>query len=794
MRYSGLTGACINCMSFNNMIALALQGVPFEYRVQRYAFETNWSNGEVVQRGTGANYGDGFLRPGFTYKELVKYLYARACEHSEINADIDAILTRDWKIKVAASIVPRGLETDARFYESLLEELYAVLREKYSFEVARALGVTKLSDEVMMSISNEMDTIIGKGSANVSTENSVVKHIGKLIGSVLLALKDTIDYAVELRVTNARLPSELYSQSAAIDTIVDDFAVEAQNFANALTQSAAFTAVVVALGSLRDTNAGLIAGALLGVWNIGVSFGTMTNVSRYKNRNEEARRNIFDKKFNRVMKSVFSSMTRDQRDQFNGLNEDPFIASLNHYSSVFVRKCRYYNVPEANIVTYENAYEDFKRSKKDQTRTVAFMHLLVTKFIAGIFHESSYLQEDLVNIYKELNDMLDLAKKAPSNGIAGALEIYRNLLSFKPALEASIQRGAIEYGFLRSCAWHQTALPVSLKFILSPILGRAAIGAKTLVALKGVESLRSADPSVEKTFSRPIRDLTELYFATKESESSSMVILSSYMTFSLSWVFSIIRVIEISSPRIEAGDLEGQSDYEWLRTLINVAQWASLGTLLGAFIAVFHFFRKLKHLFGLISALARQRRDPRIQKAISVARSQEFITIVRFLSVVGSSAGLTLWIVVGTWNIGLDRIIVSFIALGGVALAIASALLFVLFEFSVRYSLEPRLGRVVSIDATLLLLRFYIGVKHLIFCLLNALQLCEPFREEIEQIKNSYSVSAHTLELETAQVVEKDTWEYTAREFLHKYRFDTVFAADRFGTIVQHIQSGNKMD
>ena len=79
-------------------------------------------------------------------------------------------------------------------------------------------------------------------------------------------------------------------------------------------------------------------------------------------------------------------------------------------------------------------------------------------------------------------------------------------------------------------------------------------------------------------------------------------------------------------------------------------------------------------------------------------------------------------------------------------------------------------------------------------CFSYALQLCEPFRGEIEQIKNSFTRSAHALELETAQVIEKDTWEYTAREFLHKYRFDTVFAADRFGTIVQHIQSGNKMD
>jgi hypothetical protein len=34
------------------------------------------------------------------------------------------------------------------------------------------------------------------------------------------------------------------------------------------------------------------------------------------------------------------------------------------------------------------------------------------------------------------------------------------------------------------------------------------------------------------------------------------------------------------------------------------------------------------------------------------------------------------------------------------------------------------------------------------------------------------------------------SWEYTARMFLHQYRFDAVFAADRFGSILQYIQSG----
>jgi hypothetical protein len=368
--------------------------------------------------------------------------------------------------------------------------------------------------------------------------------------------------------------------------------------------------------------------------------------------------------------------------------------SLEHYSSIFIQKCRYYDKPESDITTFKNDYDEFKRSKIDQTNTVACMNTLITKYIVSMFHESSYLQEDLVNVYKELNDILDLTMKSPSKGVSGAVDVYRKLLAFKPALSASIQRGDIKHGFQRSCAWHQTVLPVSIKFILGPILGRALIGGKTLAVLKGVESLRSAEPSVTKTLSRPIRDMTELYHATKESEVSSMMILSAYITFSFSLFISIVRVIDISGPR----GLDSTSDLTWVRTLLTVAQWASLGTLLGAFIAVFHFYRKLKHLFGLDSTLARRRLDPRLRTVISVTRTQEFITMIRFLSVVGSSAALALFIAGSTGDIGINPQTVSYIAMGGVGFAILSAFLFIVFEFSIRYNLEPRLGQIVSID------------------------------------------------------------------------------------------------
>jgi hypothetical protein len=71
-------------------------------------------------------------------------------------------------------------------------------------------------------------------------------------------------------------------------------------------------------------------------------------------------------------------------------------------------------------------------------------------------------------------------------------------------------------------------------------------------------------------------------------------------------------------------------------------------------------------------------------------------------------------------------------------------------------------------------------------------QVCEPFRAQIEELKASYTKQSQEITLENDVELETEAWEYTAREFLDQYRFDTVFAADRFGTILQHLQSGNK--
>mmetsp|Transcript_22509 Transcript_22509/g.46731 ORF Transcript_22509/g.46731 Transcript_22509/m.46731 type:complete len:97 (+) Transcript_22509:434-724(+) len=63
---------------------------------------------------------------------------------------------------------------------------------------------------------------------------------------------------------------------------------------------------------------------------------------------------------------------------------------------------------------------------------------------------------------------------------------------------------------------------------------------------------------------------------------------------------------------------------------------------------------------------------------------------------------------------------------------------------------------------------------------------------ELESIRNDLSIPRNNVE--ATEVQDRETWEYVAREFVHRYRFDTVFQADRFGNIYHFIQSGYLAD
>jgi len=100
------------------------------------------------------------------------------------------------------------------------------------------------------------------------------------------------------------------------------------------------------------------------------------------------------------------------------------------------------------------------------------------------------------------------------------------------------------------------------------------------------------------------------------------------------------------------------------------------------------------------------------------------------------------------------------IAIGSIGCALSSAFLCIIIEYRIRYDLPVRLGECI----------------------------CEAFRLEIEVMHKDLSKSMN--DIDTKQSQERETWEYVARAFSQKYRFDSVFGPSHFGSILQYIHGG----
>ena len=769
MRYSGLTGACINAMLFNNFIKQANNGVPFVDRFREYSIETNWSNGEVVQRGTGSNYGeDGFLRPGFSYECVLDYLHSKVIESQESGQDLNSVLSRDWKIKLAASLVPRGMALNEKFINALYLQLHRHVFNKMLRETAGDWRIggealehalkARLEDtkDQRESVDNDSfwNTFLSGLAVDEQTINMLEETHIVVAKRLDLVCSQVIEYAKKAHLYNERISSELYNQPKSVDSVIDDFAVEAQNFANSLIQSAAFSSGALAF-RLMNANISNIFSAILAGLNIGISFGTMTNVARYKIRNEEARIIFAEEKMLGVMKGVFSVMDRKQQDSVP-VSNNPFVISLEQQVSTFLQSAEYYDYKEP--VEFIAAYRRLKSNINDPKEIHAFMDLLTMKFIVDTYHVNSYVQESLVNIYKTLDDMYSLLTQDinRATGVSEARLLFDRLTNFREDLEGTLQRGATRWGFVKRRPLSQWDCTAVFKYFYSLfccstrfcVLPTAPISTACLSIIKHARYLSSLHDS--QILRREIRDLEGVYWATRESDNASLIFMSSYLVFVSSIVFTIARIFDI-------------------KVLEDIAFWATAASGIGAILAMFHLWRKFKILVGLMITLGQKNKAAKtradrfdIQKVCNVTFTQVLLTLMRLFSASAAAVALPWSVAVNGFsgNLRMDGSIPFWIALGAVCTAIASTLFFFVVEYVVRYNLPPNLGEFV----------------------------CESFRQEIEGMYLVLSIRQN--DIDTKQVQERETWEYVAREFLHQYRFDAVFAADRFGSILQYLQSG----
>lgn len=481
-------------------------------------------------------------------------------------------------------------------------------------------------------------------------------------------------------------------------------------------------------------------------------------MSRYKIRNEEARVVFKEKRFHILKETVFSLLNRKTRKTIQR-QYDPVLARLKDSARRFRSTAIYQSFEEP--VAFDDLFRTVLQDGYNVSKLKLFKRYVAQELIADTYHVNSYVQESLVHVYRNVEEMISLISK-PKNDVertnSKTKELFVYLVHFENRLERSLQRGPVLWGFLKSRRFVHWDMSIVVRYFYSLLwtfipVGNCAIAPiehQTAIVLRQLRSL--SNDHEKKCLRREIRDVESLYWATRESDIASLIFVSSFLTFVTSIIFSVARLVGI--------------EY-----LVNLAFFSAAASALGAILAVFHLIRKFFILLRLWILLwikgnkinAPFRRDLQLVRRVTL--TQILLTVARLGA--SSAAAVALPLSVAEIAYG-DRIqspagLSLWFAFGSIVAALGSTIVFLLVEYVVRYRLSTELGPF----------------------------LCYLFREEIAAIYAELTVEPSNT-VETQQARDRELWEYTARKFLHQYRFDTVFAADRFGQILQFLQAEMK--
>jgi hypothetical protein len=621
----------------------------------------------------------------------VDYLYSQVVEYRESAQDVTDILSHDWKNKIAASLIPRGLEMSNSFTKRLRLNFHNIVFEKVVSEAKedeqlKHIGIEGLmrshkremhlrSQEICTDVfwDRLLNDIEFEPTVRVLLEDKYTSN-GKLLNRICPQI---IDFAKKAYAYNKRVSSELYNQPKPVDSVVDDFAVEAQNFANSLTLSAAFSSGALALRLLDESTANMVS-AILGVLNIAISFGTMTNVARYKIRNEEARIVIADEKLQSVKEAVFALFDESTRESFS-LDLNPFYTRLEKKVEKFQQLARYYDYKEPR--EFNTAYTALKSHINDINHIKTFRKLIVCKFVVSSYHVNSYIQEALVDVCRTLTDMLRLLAQPLNRSIdiAAVRDLFCRLNALEPRLEKSLQRGPVLWGFLKQRRFVHWDVVVSLRYFYSLLWSPRCRGNSLSPIQNEIhDTLRGAQRVSKKhhntVLRREVRDLETLYWATRESDIASIIFVSASLTFAASVVFTVARIFSIDA-------------------LNNFSFFATATSAMGAVLAAFHFVRKSRILTGLWfelrdkAAKAADAQKMSIKQIETVTAMQIFLTLTRLGAAGAAAVALPFAVAENGFSdsISTNELLPFWIAFGAVLTAVIATIFFFVVEYIVRY-------------------------------------------------------------------------------------------------------------
>lgn len=445
--------------------------------------------------------------------------------------------------------------------------------------------------------------------------------------------------------------------------------------------------------------------------------------------------------------------------------KNPFVAAIERQARQFQRCVVYYDLDVCKA--FKDAYANLKANMFDVAELKAFQKLITRSLLVDEYHANSYVQESLVHLFEAVEEWLVCLRRSgntDANLNEKARILFKQLYRFKRRLEPSLQRGNVRWGFLKARHFMHTDLLITIRFFyngiwsaMSTILPTrsccfAPIEHETASLLKQVKVAAKLD--ADNRLSREAIDMEGLYWATRESDIASLIFLVAFLTFATSAVFSIARILSIGK-------------------ITDFAFFAAATSALGAVLAVFHLVRKLIILINLWVHLGEKvhevpdiyLRNLRIVRNVTL--TQALLTLTRLLAATGAAIALPFSVAETGYSdkIPTTETLPFWIAAGSIGAAVGAAAFFVVVEYVIRYHLPTELGPFV----------------------------CNIFRTEISDIYQEMT-QRPTNSVVSNGVLQKQACEYTASAFLHRYRFDTVFAADRFGQILQYIQSPTDMN
>ncbi len=778
MHYSALSGRCINAVQFNRFLRSAMDGDSFTDRLKLYSNETSWSNGEIIQRGIMTSFGeDGLLRAGFSHKEMLRYAWRQVIGGKQ---DVDNSCSKNWMTKFTASMVPRGMEFNIKFIKSLKEDANIALFDLF-LESAKSDEAIAWSDEVENSLKSRKEKILKLREDKNNNDQTFWeqfldglrtpldeaghKRLHTYYGEVAKGTEQFVgkvaDFAKESHLYDRRISQELWNQPRPVDSIAGDFAADGQYLPNSLALSTVLGAASIALVfySERQWRESLrivleVCGIILCIINIVLSTVNFINAGKYKARNGEARAVYFNEHFMDLKKELFRAIDTKERGEQSD-EDNPFLQDLEEKKKRFVDQVIYYGLEDPDEFIY-----DYRRLMERPDQAAAFKHfqkLLVTYYIPDVYQSNSYVQDSLVAVYRVCDEIHAVLtqdeKKTKVKQRDHVTNLFHRVIKFGIRLQASTSSRAMNTSVYLTARYFGSIVCVSSSKEEFPFI---PIETETYGIIKAA---RKVSEEHEGTIlKRQIPDLEHLYRATVETDKGAVAYIAAFLIFVTSWIFIISRIVYLS--------------FDEERIFVLVGKWSQLVFFFTTIVALRYFVASLGHSiwiwvkFSVKRSASKAKGDKgtswSVRKIQGLIFMRLLLTIIRTGAVLSSGASI-LWFVAMSLD-GMfgarDSVIPIYFALLGVGLAICSSILCGFIEFTIGYNLPPDLGVVV----------------------------CEVFRDELESMYEDLSLPESKFETKKRQ--DRTTWEYVAREFFRKYRFDAVFGPDRVGPILQFLQCG----